>query len=61
MERWVACHNEDREFRGMPFTQNHVELPPPAIQAGEAFELEATETSSRSLPTVLEPLSETML
>lgn len=58
-ETWIACHNADREFRGMPFTQNHVELPPPAIQAGEAFELDATE-ASRSLPTVLEPLNETM-
>lgn len=60
MQRWLACHNADREFQGMPFTQNHVELPSPAIQAHEAFELDATEASSRSLPTVLEPLSETM-
>lgn len=60
MERWAVWHNADRGFRGMPFTQNHVELPSPAIQAREqAFELDATEIP-RSLPTVLEPLNETM-
>ncbi|KAJ4394157.1 hypothetical protein N0V93_003374 [Gnomoniopsis smithogilvyi] len=60
LDKWAFWHNADREFRGMPFTQNHVELPSPAIQAREqAFELDATEIP-RSLPTVLEPLNETM-
>lgn len=53
-EKWIECHNADKDFRGMPFTQNHVELPSPAIQAASAFELDATEASFGGLPTVLE-------
>lgn len=66
MDKWTACHNADRNFRGVvPFAQHLVELPSPAIQAGEqAFELDATATvmtSPRSLlPTMLEPLDETV-
>lgn len=58
MERWAACHAADGELRTMPFSQPHVELPSPAIQPREIFELEGTHTTSRSLPTVLEPLGE---
>lgn len=67
MERWACCHNADRDFRGIPFTQTVVELPSPAMRAGEqAYELDATTTTTMTStpnsasPTVLEPLDETV-
>ncbi|PSR90434.1 hypothetical protein BD289DRAFT_452352 [Coniella lustricola] len=60
LDRWAAYHAADRDFRGIFLPQTHVELPSPAIQAREAYELDATELPTRSLPPTLGSLDETL-
>jgi hypothetical protein len=33
LDRWASAHGSDRDFQGIPFPPNHVELPSPEIYA----------------------------
>ncbi|KAG5985130.1 hypothetical protein E4U55_001099 [Claviceps digitariae] len=41
LEMWVCAHSADREFQGIPFPPNHVELPSPQMLPGQAAGLES--------------------
>ncbi|KAG6008963.1 hypothetical protein E4U21_003515 [Claviceps maximensis] len=41
LEMWVCAHSADREFQGVPFPQNHVELPSPEMLPDQAAGLES--------------------
>ncbi|KAG6006316.1 hypothetical protein E4U43_000457 [Claviceps pusilla] len=54
LEIWVCAHSADRDFQGVPFPPNHVELPSPQMLPGRATVLESPDWQ-RTSGSVAEP------